>query len=281
MKWGPEEAAAFEALKQALTEELELFQIDVDAPYTMRTDASDFAIGAVLEQQRGDRLVPVAFYSRKLSGSQLNWTPREKECYAIVCSLRKWAGWVGFQPITIMTDHRSLEEWSNELLDTPSGPRGRKARWHETLSQFKLAVVYIPGKDNVVADALSRWAYPASSAREDVSFQGSLKARDDVREMLKTEREEDLEEQNPPTPLNQERREGGGAQWFQSGYSPEVGLERRTLDVKPTLKLATHPAPREHGHRVDGRQGWLLPGRHHSCQASRLKGSAPEHWRAD
>ena len=157
----------------------------------MRTDASNYEIGAVLEQDKDGRLVPVAFYSRKLSGSKLNWTPREKECYAIVCCLRKWAGWIGFQPVTIMTDHRSLEEWSNELLDTPSGPRGRKARWHETLSQFKLNVKYIPGKDNVVADALSRWAYPASSAREDVSFHGSVKAKEEVREMLRLEKEED------------------------------------------------------------------------------------------
>ena len=142
----------------------------MDAPYTMRTDASEWAIGGVLEQEKEGRLYPVAFYSRKLGGSQLNWTPREKECYAIVCCLRKWAGWVGFQPVTIMTDHRSLEEWANENVDTPSGPRGRKARWHESLSHFRLDVRYIPGKDNVVADAMSRWAYPASSAREDVSF---------------------------------------------------------------------------------------------------------------
>ena len=191
LKWGAKEEAAFEALKEALSAELELFQINADAPFVMRTDASDYAIGAVLEQGKDGRLVPVAFYSRKLSGSQLNWTPREKECYAIVCCLRKWAGWIGFQPVTIMTDHRSLEEWSNELLDTPSGPRARKARWHETLSQFKLDVKYILGKDNVVADALSRWAYPASSAREDVSFHGSVKAKEEVREMLRLEKEED------------------------------------------------------------------------------------------
>jgi hypothetical protein len=72
-----------------------------------------------------------------------------------------------------------------------------------------LAVVYIPGKDNVVADALSRWAYPASSAREDVSFHGSVKARDDVRDMLNTVKEEDREER-PPHPL-QSAKKGRGS----------------------------------------------------------------------
>ena len=191
IEWNPKACDAFENLKSALAAELDLFQMDVDRPYVMRSDASDWAIGAVLEQEFGGSLKPVAFYSRKLSGSQLNWTPREKECYAIVSSLRKWAGWIGFQPIVIKTDHRSLEEWVNENIDTPSGPRGRKARWHETLSQFRLEVQYIPGKENVVADAMSRWAYPATSAREDVSFHGSWQAKEDVRKMLQKEKQEE------------------------------------------------------------------------------------------
>jgi hypothetical protein len=130
----------------------------------------------------------VGLFSRKLGKSQLNWTPREKETYAIVAALQKWAGTIGFQPVTVTTDHRALESWVTEHVDTPSGPRGRRARWHETLSQFDLEIRYIPGPDNVVADALSRWAYPASSAREDVSFHGSAQAKQEVDNIIKEER---------------------------------------------------------------------------------------------
>ena len=66
LKWGAKEQEAFETLKNSLSAELELFQINVDKPFVMRTDASDWAIGAVLEQEVEGRLVPVAFYSRKL-----------------------------------------------------------------------------------------------------------------------------------------------------------------------------------------------------------------------
>jgi len=92
---------------------------------------------------------PVAFYSRKLAGSQRNWSTREKETYAIVASLRKWAGTIGFQPVVILTDHRSLEDWVTENVDPLSGPRGRKARWHETLSQFDLEINIFRAKKTV------------------------------------------------------------------------------------------------------------------------------------
>ncbi len=59
--------------------------------------------------------------------------PREKETYAIVAALHSWAGWIGFQPVVVKTDHRSLEHWVTEDVDTPSGPTGRRALWHETL----------------------------------------------------------------------------------------------------------------------------------------------------
>ena len=132
----------------------------------------------------------MGFSSRKLGRSQCNWAPREKETYAIVAVLRKWAGVIDFQPVEVSTDHRSLENGTTENLDTPSGPRGRRARWHETLSNFDVVVKYLPGPENVVADAMSRFAYPASSAREDISFHGSAESNAEVKEMERREREE-------------------------------------------------------------------------------------------
>jgi hypothetical protein len=194
--WRQTEVQAFEQLKEMLAKELELFIIDPDKPFVLRADASDKAIGAVLEQERVLKegsppvRVPVGFFSRKLGKSQLNWTPREKETYAIVAALRKWSGWVGLQPVLVTTDHKSLEDWVVEKMDTPSGPAGRRARWHETLSKFDLTVQYVPGADNVVADAMSRFAYPACKAFQDVSFHGSAQAKEEMRQIIQEELEE-------------------------------------------------------------------------------------------
>ena len=99
-------------------------------------------------------------------------------------ALRKYAGWVGIGPILILTDHKSLEDWVKEKMDTPSGPAGRRARWPERLSKFDLTVEYLPGKDNVVADALSRFAYPACKAFQDTSFHGGKAAREEMKKLF-------------------------------------------------------------------------------------------------
>lgn len=186
--WTEEEKAAFHTLKKRLCEKLELWQLDVDKPFQLACDASGYAIGAELQQEIDGKWRPVCFMSRKLAKSQCNWTTREKETFAIVAALRKWAGVIGFQHVEVLSDHRSLEDWVTEKMDTPSGPRGRRARWHETLSQFDLHVKYVPGPQNVVPDALSRWAYPAASAREDVSFYGSAQAKKESREIEEAEK---------------------------------------------------------------------------------------------
>ena len=190
VQWDEASESAFRELKQHVCEGLLLFQPDPSQPFLLYTDASDFAIGAVLRQRREGKEVPVAFFSRKLVGSQLNWTPWEKEMYAVVAALWKWAGVINFQPVTVMTDHQALRHWVTENVETPSGPRGRRARWHQTLSEYDLTIQYLPGPNNQVADALSRWAYPAGGGRDDATRHGTVETFLQVQEMLEDEARE-------------------------------------------------------------------------------------------
>ena len=61
-------------------------------------------------------------------------------------------------------------------------------RWHQTFSKFDIEVMYIEGKNNEIADHLSRWAYPASQAYRDISKHGSEKDKADVKKIIEEER---------------------------------------------------------------------------------------------
>ena len=97
------------------------------------------------------------------------------------------------QPILILTDHKALESWKSELLDTPSGPIRRRLRWHQLFSKFDISVGYIPGKENTIADILSRWAYPASQAYREISKHGTLEEKLEMEEMIRQEKCEEAE----------------------------------------------------------------------------------------
>ena len=179
VKWTDECEEAFHHLKAALCEVATLRVPKFDRPFYIRTDASRYAIGAGLEQvdeATGDHY-PLAFWSRKLAPRQMQWSPREQETYAIICALKKYQSWVGTNRVEVLTDHRSLEYWATEHIDTVASPAGRRARWHEFLSPFDLHVSYLPGKHNTVADALSRWAYPASEGLQSTNIHGTEQDR--------------------------------------------------------------------------------------------------------
>ena len=136
--WDTDSIAAFEALKKELLENVVLDIADPSKPYVLETDASDYAVGAVLSQYNDNQeLRPVAFFSRKLQGSpgkgQMGWSIREKETYAIVLVLLKFRSWLSCSSvhILVLTDHQSLKDWYNEDLNNMIGSVGRRGRWHE------------------------------------------------------------------------------------------------------------------------------------------------------
>ncbi len=128
---------------------LKLQVVNTDGPFVLRVDA----VGASLDQMPEDagrstpenvkmgQTVHVAFMYRKLAPSQLwTWDTRDKEAYAIVSGLDKWAGWIGVQPVLVLTENKTLQSWAKETLSPPGGTPGRRARWHQKLSRLNLTV---------------------------------------------------------------------------------------------------------------------------------------------
>jgi hypothetical protein len=165
--WNSDCEKAFEVLKQTIVEDIVLKHPDVSREFCIFTDASDFALGAVLTQDGK----PVEFYSRKLLDSELNYTVFDKELLAIVDSLKQWRHLLihSDKAIVIYSDHNNLRYFSTMNLLKP-----RHARWVEYLSQYCFRILHIKGKENVVADFLSRsyeWT-PQKQQKQLLSFEG-------------------------------------------------------------------------------------------------------------
>lgn len=173
--WGLEQQKAFDALKQAMMTTPVLIGPDTTLPYTIYTDASDYAIGAVLCQDHGSGLQPLAFESRKLSSAELNYPIHEKEMLSIVYAYQKWRHYLEGVSSVAVTDHASLKHMQTQ----PSLSR-RQARWMEFMQRFDFRIEYQPGKANVVADALSRrpdhQVNAISLLRPDTALLNQLKA---------------------------------------------------------------------------------------------------------
>ena len=152
--WLPEHQAAFDQLIAALLGASVLALPDPDRQYVVNTDASDFATGAVLQQDFGSGLQPVAFSSHKLNDAERRYPTHDREMLAIINMLGDWRTYLqGRQPfvIRIRTDHNSLQYFM-----TQQSMSARQSRWLDRLSDFDFKIEYIRGPVNVVADALSR-----------------------------------------------------------------------------------------------------------------------------
>jgi transposase InsO family protein len=151
---------AFETLKKAFTTAPILTHWIPDTQIVIETDASDYALGAILSVICSDgEIRPVAFHSRTFSAPELNYDTHDKELLAIFEAFRIWRHYLegSGTPIDVVTDHKNLEYFATTKLLTR-----RQARWSEFLSQFNLVIRFRPGKLGEKPDALTRrWdVYP-------------------------------------------------------------------------------------------------------------------------
>lgn len=150
--WQAEQQAAFDDLKQKLTTAPVLAYPDPTKHFTVTTDASSRAIGAVLTQDHGKGQQPIAFFSRKLTPTELDYAAYERELLALIEALKHWRHYLrGAARNQAYTDHRALKFFTEQKTLNP-----RQARWMGILQEYNVYIDYLPGKTNVVADALSR-----------------------------------------------------------------------------------------------------------------------------
>ncbi|KAE8889782.1 hypothetical protein PF003_g26446 [Phytophthora fragariae] len=151
--WTSEAQQAFEAIKSSLQSAPILALPDEERPFSVVCDASDFAIGcALLQVDAEGRERVVSFQSRQLKAAEKNYPVHDKELLAMKYALVKFrVHLLGQKPFVIYTDHSSLRT-------ATSSPHlsQRMARWLSFFAEYNFTVEYKPGKQNVLADALSR-----------------------------------------------------------------------------------------------------------------------------
>ncbi|XP_070189025.1 uncharacterized protein [Littorina saxatilis] len=149
--WTAECEKAFRALKARLTSKPVLQLPDLSQSFTLRTDASDHGLGAVLMQEKDGVFHPVAYASRKLSTPESKYSTIERECLAVVWATQKFQPFLYGQTFVLETDHQPLR-----YLQTAKVVNSRLMRWSLLLQAYSFTVRVIPGSRNVGADYLSR-----------------------------------------------------------------------------------------------------------------------------
>jgi hypothetical protein len=145
---------SFQALKDAFSSAPVLSHWIPGTPIIVETDASDYATAAILSiRLPSGEVHPIAYQSKTLTASELNYDTHDKELLAIFRAFSVWRHYLegSETPIDVVTDHKNLEYFSTTRLLTR-----RQARWSEYLSQFNLVIRFRPGKLGTKPDTLTR-----------------------------------------------------------------------------------------------------------------------------
>ena len=124
---------------------------DWSLPFEIMCDASDYAIGAVLEQMKDNKPYVIYYASRTLNSTQLNYSTTEKELLVVVFALDKFRSYLIGSPIVVFSDHATLK-----YILFKKDAKPRLIRWILLLQEFAITIRDKRGVENVVADHLSR-----------------------------------------------------------------------------------------------------------------------------
>ncbi|CAO4382312.1 unnamed protein product [Caenorhabditis nigoni] len=151
--WGNEQKDAFEKIKEKLISPPILTTPWMDGKFEMHTDASKIGIAAVLLQEQNGELKVVAYASRPTSSIEQKYVAIELEALAITWGLNHYRPYIFGKKVKVVTDHQPLKSLLHRKEKELSG---RLLRHQAIIQMYDVEIVYRPGKENPLADALSR-----------------------------------------------------------------------------------------------------------------------------
>ncbi len=153
MSWDKPQSDAFDKTKEVITEAPILLCYVRNADLTLQVDASQFGLGATL-MQTGK---PVAYASKSLTSSEIQYAQIEKEVFAILFGCKRFHQYVYGRHVLVESDHKPLMFIARKALHVAPV---RIQRMLLQLQQYDLEIVHRPGKQIPVADTLSRTFLP-------------------------------------------------------------------------------------------------------------------------
>lgn len=177
--WTTNALEMFEESKRQLSNATALAFPVPNAHLILFSDASDYAAGGALNQLVGDQLQPLGFYSKAFTPAEKNYSTYDRELTAMFQSAKHFLFMIEGRPCTMLTDQKSL---ANAFQQRPEKASPRQVRQLDFIGQLTTDIRYIPGKENVIADLLSRLASISSQPKPLVDYK-----------LLQAEQEKDAE----------------------------------------------------------------------------------------
>lgn len=144
---------AFNKVKSVLAEATLLVYPDPGAPLCLTVDASDAAVGGVLQQHVEGIWKPIAFFSKRLYPAATRYSTFGRELLAVYLSIKNYRHLLEGREFFVLTDHKPLCHAFRSNSDKYSP---REIRHLDFVAQFTTDIRHVKGQENVVADALSR-----------------------------------------------------------------------------------------------------------------------------
>ena len=180
LTWTKEADTAFLDIKEALAQAALLSHPKPDAPTCIVTDASNIAVGAVLQQLIDGAWCPISFFSKKLQPSETRYSTFDRELLAVYLAIKHFRHFVEGREFHVRTDHKPLTFALGTRSDrhTP-----RQMRQLDFISQFTSDLRHIKGSENSAADALSRMAVSTVTASSPIDFHAMALAQQNDAEL--------------------------------------------------------------------------------------------------
>jgi hypothetical protein len=153
-EWTRQCQEALNRVKRILISSPVLFSPNYSKEFKLYVDSSDIGVGAALMQEDEDQIEhPLSYFSKKLTNCQKKYSTVEKEALSLLLAVKHYDVYLSSSPlpVQIFTDHNPLV-----FINRMKNDNQRLLRWSLILQEYQLVINHVKGRDNIIADALSR-----------------------------------------------------------------------------------------------------------------------------